>query len=553
MFRNWNGITRYANSFVLFLFAFGPSFSALALTPALESSSHPMASPYSLGADPQQWGLSLDLVEPDDELHTPKKTSGTRVEHGGTPISVRGFSNLGCLIVLCFLILALFLGYPVISYATRPALSTHGGFNIGGLNASGQVPSMAGNWGLIDVETPKEAYTVSSWRDSSKKMQLVFSDEFNTDGRTFYPGDDPYWEAATNNMEWYDPAAVMTANGSLVITLEEKETHDLHYQGGKNKFCFTGGYIETSVELPGANNILGLWPAVWTMGNLGRAGYGASLEGTWPYTYDFCDVGTVANQSVNGQPVAATVNGDTSNGGILSFLPGQRLSRCTCRGESHPGPIHSDGTYVNEHTFLPGVSQSAQWAPFNQAYDWNNSTQNFILQDPSLSVLNVFKGSVTQQATSVVTNTNGKCYEKEQGCYSVYGFEAGFDDGYITWISEGKMAWTMNSAGMGPDPSVAISTRPIPTEPMYIIANLGMSRNFGPVDIAHLGFPVHMRIDYIRVYQDEDDINYGCDPKDFPTQAYIEKYIEAYTNPNLTTWAHDYGQPVPRNSFLGQC
>ena len=31
--------------------------------------------------------------------------------------------------------------------------------------------------------------------------------------------------------------------------------------------------------LPGANNILGFWPAVWTMGNLGRAGYGASLDG----------------------------------------------------------------------------------------------------------------------------------------------------------------------------------------------------------------------------------------------------------------------------------
>ena len=46
-----------------------------------------------------------------------------------------------------------------------------------------------------------------------------------------------------------------------------------------NKFCFTGGYIETNVSLPGVNNILGLWPAIWTMGNLGRAGYGASLEG----------------------------------------------------------------------------------------------------------------------------------------------------------------------------------------------------------------------------------------------------------------------------------
>lgn len=47
----------------------------------------------------------------------------------------------------------------------------------------------------------------------------------------------------------------------------------------RNKFCFTGGYIETSVQLPGASNVLGLWPAIWTMGNLGRAGYGASLEG----------------------------------------------------------------------------------------------------------------------------------------------------------------------------------------------------------------------------------------------------------------------------------
>lgn len=46
-----------------------------------------------------------------------------------------------------------------------------------------------------------------------------------------------------------------------------------------NKFCFTGGYIEANVSLPGVNNIVGLWPAIWTMGNLGRAGYGASLEG----------------------------------------------------------------------------------------------------------------------------------------------------------------------------------------------------------------------------------------------------------------------------------
>jgi len=26
-------------------------------------------------------------------------------------------------------------------------------------------------------------------------MVLVFSDEFNKEGRSFYPGDDPFWEA----------------------------------------------------------------------------------------------------------------------------------------------------------------------------------------------------------------------------------------------------------------------------------------------------------------------------------------------------------------------
>jgi beta-glucan synthesis-associated protein KRE6 len=53
---------------------------------------------------------------------------------------------------------------------------------------------MVGNWGLIDRDTPNAAFTKPSYQDGTD-LQLVFSDEFNTDGRTFYPGDDPYWEA----------------------------------------------------------------------------------------------------------------------------------------------------------------------------------------------------------------------------------------------------------------------------------------------------------------------------------------------------------------------
>lgn len=34
-------------------------------------------------------------------------------------------------------------------------------------------------------------------------------------------------------MEWYDPEAITTEGGSLVITITQKETHNLHYEGGK--------------------------------------------------------------------------------------------------------------------------------------------------------------------------------------------------------------------------------------------------------------------------------------------------------------------------------
>lgn len=66
----------------------------------------------------------------------------------------------------------------------------------------------------------------------------------------------------------------------------------------------------------------------------------------WPYTYDQCDVGTAPNQTLQGLPEAALTGGDPAQGGSLSFLPGQKLSRCTCSGESHPGPVHKDGSLV---------------------------------------------------------------------------------------------------------------------------------------------------------------------------------------------------------------
>jgi beta-glucanase (GH16 family) len=120
---------------------------------------------------------------------------------------------------------------------------------------------------LIDAATPQEAMTYTSTEDGTE-WQLVFSDEFETPGRTFYPGgmhnpepylrtcadssivDDPFWEAVnlhywqTNNLEWYSPDSLTTVGGHLQITLSAQPNHGLNYMGGMmsswNKFCFTG-------------------------------------------------------------------------------------------------------------------------------------------------------------------------------------------------------------------------------------------------------------------------------------------------------------------------
>ncbi|KAF9476634.1 glycoside hydrolase family 16 protein [Pholiota conissans] len=554
----------------------GMSIQTVSRTTSMKQDS--IAEKYSLGPEPALWGMPLNIREEDDALHDPKVDTGS-----GGVMTMRALMNLGCLFLLVLGCIMLFAGYPILShFLAKNKQTNQGGFNLGGVNASGQIPEFS-NFGLIDPATPQSAYTRSSYVDSSKDMVLVFSDEFETDGRTFYPGDDPFWEAVdlhywgTVDLEWYDPLQATTANGSLKLRIDKvddpADNHNLTYRSGMiqswNKFCFTGGILEAKIVLPGSSTISGLWPAVWAMGNLGRAGYGASLDGTWPFSYDSCDVGTLPNQTFPGTttPLAATENGDPKYGGELSFLPGQKLSACTCKGESHPGPVRSDGTYVGraapeidvlEAIVTDGVGQaslSAQWAPYNAEYKLNSTGNNVEYLDNNNTIPNTFVGGAFQQTTSGLATTNQDCYELNAGCFAIYAFEyqTGFDDGYITWIQDNQLSWTLRGPAMGPDTATEISTRPIPQEPMYIIANLGLSLGFGVVDFENLIFPATMSIDYIRVYQPRDSINVGCDPQDFPTRTYIDTYQAAYTNPNLTTWVDDFKQPFPKNRLLDNC
>ncbi|EAU87690.2 beta-glucan synthesis-associated protein KRE6 [Coprinopsis cinerea okayama7 len=469
-------------------------------------------------------------------------------------------------------------GLPVYSIIRDVKQTRQGGFNYGGINGTGQIPQLIGNYGLIDRDTPLEARTKFSYH-TGEEMVLVFSDEFNEDGRTFYPGDDPYWEAVdlwywgTVNLEWYDPSQVTTSGGSLRLHLDRVDdpstNHNMSFKGGMlqswNKFCFTGGLIEASVQLGGSPDVGGLWPAVWTMGNLGRAGYGATLEGLWPYSYDECDVGTTKNQTYpwdKTRPEQATVEGDGLYDDVLSYLPGQRLSACTCPGESHPGPMRSNGYFVGRaapeidvleaivEDGVAQISQSAQWAPFNAQYATIDSENSIIFHNTSTTTFNPFLGGAFQQTTSGLVTTNRDCYERSgpDACYATYGFEyrPGFDDAYITWISDARPTWTILQQRLEADPRVDIGQRIVSREPMYIIANLGLSPSFGDLDLETIEVPATMSIDWIRVYQPANAVNIGCDPKEFPTAKYIETYKEAYENANLTTW-EEFGQPWPKS------
>jgi len=164
---------------------------------------------FSLSADPASWGgnVGLNQPEPDDYLHNPDPKRDRKFDRGGTIFTLRGLYNMGCILILCLALITLFAGYPLIYSFTHGEASNLGGYNLGGINGTGQVATRLGNFNLIDEDTPADAYTYTSLM-TGEKWDLIFSDEFNKDGRTFWPGDDPFWEAenihywGTNNLEW---------------------------------------------------------------------------------------------------------------------------------------------------------------------------------------------------------------------------------------------------------------------------------------------------------------------------------------------------------------
>ncbi|KAJ9476368.1 putative Beta-glucan synthesis-associated protein KRE6 (putative) [Pseudozyma hubeiensis] len=509
---------------------------------------------YAIGGPAQ---LLTNGPEDDDDLHDWKKESRSHA------VSWRGVANVLTLLFLVVGLVALFAGYPIISHFEKK-VEAKSGFNIGGTNGSGQVPDLP-LFSLIDSDTPQSAMTRTSPADG-QSYHLVFSDEFEQEGRTFWPGDDPFWEAmdlyygVTGDYEYYSPDAVNTTGGALVMTMTQKETHNLNFQSGMvqswNKFCFQGGYVEFSMKMPGGPTTSGYWPGLWLMGNLGRPGYPGSTDGMWPYSYAGCDAGILRNQTwVNGTGPEGAIHstGTYSVGGQVSFLSGMRSPSCTCSGEDHPGPNVNVARSSPELDILEAqiqnhqgvshgyASQSYQVAPFDLSYEWINTSAAVKIWDSDVTVINPYKGNVYQEAVSSLTQIPDTGYVDSSNQYLTYGVEYHPDwnengGGSVTWYVDGKPSWSINGKSMPANPPMDIGIRTISVEPMSIIMNLGMSPTFQRVNFGAGGveFPAKMSVDYVRVYQlDGQDDRISCDPPDHPTAQYIADHMELYTNNNL--------------------
>lgn len=503
--------------------------------------------------------LNMDEKESDDYLHNPDPVLDEKMDRQCHKMDLRGFTSLLAFIALILGAIAVFVIVPALTYSGVTERIDHPAVlhEVEVLSAY-IFPHLNFRQTLVDPDTPENVKSHTA-RDGSS-WNLVFSDEFNMEGRTFYEKDDPYWTAvdlhyaATRDLEWYDPDAAITENGTLVLTLDAFKNHDLYYRSGMvqswNKMCFTQGYMEISASLPGKGRNPGLWPGLWTMGNLGRPGYLSTTDGVWPYSYDSCDAGITPNQS--------------STDGI-SFLPGQRLNMCTCKGQDHPNPGVGRGApeidalegSVDSTLHIGVASQSLQVAPFDI---WYIPDYNFIeIHNSSVTSMNTYAGGMFQQAISGISMLNNQWYEtpsdaagEEQVYFQTFGYEYLNDDdnGYISWFVGDDATFTLHGYALGPNGNVG--RRPISKEPMSVIMNLGVSNSWTYIDWPTLSFPSKMRIDYVRIYQPAGQESVTCDPPDYPTYDYIEKHRPAYDNANFTLWT-EAGYDRPLNTLMDGC
>ncbi len=431
---------------------------------------------------------------------------------------------------------------------------------------------------FIDPHTPKSALATHSLESHKREYQIVMSDEFNSGGRTFDDGHDPIWTALDKNdytnaaLHFYKPENVRTKNGNLEIITNRKENtfraenikkkkYELktkHYQSGMiqswNKFCFTGGALELTLQLPGHPFIGGLWPAAWMLGNLARATYVASSDYMWPWSYSKCTRATRVSQEISACSKNSHYGLQSAKGrgapeiDVLEAMP----------GESTPLP-HTKTTKPYMSTSLqisPGVAEGRpvlgqrplphHWYT-GMTYGLNTTLNPFFYG----VTLEHSPASYTYQSDAISANTNlGMTHFNSMHTYRVEWEPADNEGegGHIKWYLDGEFLYGIEADNLD------ITGSTIPAEPMYVLINTAMSSTWGfPLPLPDSckcesydcddpdckcafppgfceNFPATFKVDSVRVYQDPTNSKHtlSCSPPSHPTHQFIKGHEERF-------------------------
>jgi hypothetical protein len=292
------------------------------------------------------------------------------------------------------------------------------------------------------------------------------------------------------------------------------------------------------------------------MGNLARATYLDTTDHMWPFSTNVCNKYTRYSQEIS----------------ACNDNPGYGMQ--PNRGRGAPEVDFFEVMYMDVFP-SPLLSASLQIAPGkSEQRPWLGKIPNVTWYQPVLAnggSLNLyFFGAYTwdpnrtlaYQTDTVSVNfwLDDSFYERphtyrieweppvEHMKDSPSTFSRG---GYIKWFIDGKLICAMFG-----DDLQEVSETEIPSEPMYIIFNQALSKDWGfpdayflnckkkcwscldpecrkcalPRNFCEKNIPASFEIDYVRVYQVKDDDRHilGCSPPSRPTKQWIEGHNERY-------------------------
>ncbi|GMF35546.1 unnamed protein product [Phytophthora lilii] len=230
-------------------------------------------------------------------------------------------------------------------------------------------------------------------------------------------------------------------------------------------------------------------------------------------------------------PASLDVNGD------LSLIDG--------KGKNHWG-INTNGTcfpimnsYMGAYLCDPDNTNSLCAKPRNASTPKSNTMSPFNYQMDAIS-------------------SNWPVHLGAYIDYLVYQMEwVTGEKGYVRWMLDGNPIFEVTTDAFSNVPQNSNKTNPVKVmleEPMSLIFNVALSSSWGATP-PNAGrqcrgdgtddatnricdeFPMYMKIDYIRLYQDLGDdldaasyMQIGCDPASHPTKEWIEGHIDEYSD-----------------------